>query len=180
MSLFAKKQRQTTGFWRAPPFPDADTTVLYQFGIRCVGRNDGPGMIATGWAIWHLGDLSSHQAYDFLTDGYDLWRRSAGFDPAAAAAFLRDLIAELRPDLPARWTDLHRAPPELVDPIAKYYSLRCWAGSELLEVVDDNQAGTASAVFDVMARTRSEFVPERSLSWARGYASQRGLPDPWP
>src|SRR4051812_5895366 len=140
------RNRTQQPFWRTTPVSSADSAVLYQHGIECVGRRDGKGMIATGWALCQIAQLHQHQAADFLVDGYRVWRESADFDRSQATAFLTDFFNALcsltPPEVPA---DIWSAPPEAVMPASVYYGTRCWAGNELLDVAADPEIRTRYA-----------------------------------
>src|ERR1700712_512263 len=169
-------------FWRTTPIRSTDPAVLYQHGIECVGKRDGKGMIATGWALCQVAGLHEHQAGDFLTDGYRIWRESSGFDRGQAAAFLADLFGALcsltPPSVPA---DIWSASAEAVMRASIYYGTRCWAGNELLEVAVDQETRTQyePLVYRAAEEAPHDFVPTRSVEFAKSYAARNGLPEPW-
>ncbi|MEV4721838.1 hypothetical protein AB0J94_32020 [Micromonospora noduli] len=68
MAIFNRKK--PTAFWQEPPFRPTDLAQLYQYAIDCAGREDGVGMMRSGWAIYRKAGLHAHQAGNFLRDGY--------------------------------------------------------------------------------------------------------------
>lgn len=170
-------------FWLTSATPSRDPSVLYQHGILCVSRQDGPAMMSTGWTIWDIEGIHAHQAFDFLRDGYRAtWQGTSAYDHDIAIAFLSEVFERLAAVDPPVPDDIYSAPPELVRPAAVHYSARCWAGSELLEALADrpaDRAGREPAVFEAITRSPRDFVPPRSISWAEGFAAARGLPQPW-
>jgi hypothetical protein len=177
---FFRKHESPPQFWEVAPLRTADPAVLYQHGIHCVTESDGPGMMATGWAIWDLTDISAHQSFDLLSDGYRAWQGSPRYSRAEAKQFLYAMFERLQPDRPAPWTNLYDVAPEVVMPIATYNSARCWAGSELVELLDDtDQVTLGPVIFDAIRRVRVEFVPPRSMAWAKSYAANHNQPEPW-
>ncbi|HSP39458.1 MAG TPA: hypothetical protein VLR26_17090 [Frankiaceae bacterium] len=176
------RNRTPQPFWRTTPIRSTDPAALYQHGIECVGKRDGKGMLATGWALCQVAGLHEHQAGDFLTDGYRIWRESPGFDRAQAAAFLADLFGALcsltPPPVPA---DIWSASSQAVMPASIYYGTRCWAGNELLEVAADQetQAQYEPLVYRSAAEAPHDFVPSRSVEFAKSYAARNGLTEPW-
>lgn len=177
---FFRKNTSSQPFWRVPPLRNAGPGPLHQHGISCIVRSDGPGAMATGWALWDLGSLDSHQAWDLLSDGYRFWQDSGSYDRSEAKRFLREMLDRLQGDPAVPWPDLHAAPPERVQPLATHYSARCWVASELEGLLDDTErAETEPVLFDAIRRARVEFVPPRSMEWAAAYARRHGHPDPW-
>lgn len=175
MGLFSKRPRPP--FWHSPPISARDPQALHQYAIyECVGRDDFTGMMATGWAIWDLADIGSHQAADLLTDGYRGWEQQAGFDRALGRQFLEEALDRLASD-PALPGEIMGLPREVVDPVAIHYGTRCWLASELVDAVDDPSA--EARAFDLIRRSPQPFVPPRSMNWARAFAEQHGLPEPW-
>jgi hypothetical protein len=180
VGFFSRAKGDGGQFWHARPLRTSDPAVLYQHGIRCISAGDGPGMMATGWAILETGGLESHQAPDFLRDGFRQWQRSDTFDPRLAVDFLTELLTRLDDDPSVPWPNLYEVSPELVQPRAVHYSLRCWAASELLETVDaQERARIEPQAYDAIVRSRIEFVPARSADWARRYAAEHALSPPW-
>lgn len=163
-------------FWRTPPFATSDAGVLHQHGISSVGRQDGRAMISTGWAIWRVAGIHSHQAFDFISDGIGFWRTSATYDVAQDRLLIRELFDGLQADPPVP-ADIWSAPPELVEPAAAHYSARCWAASELAGL--GAEGDERRELYSAISRAPQPFVPPRSMSWARAYASNAGLPEPW-
>src|SRR3954466_5030513 len=176
------RNRTQQPFWRTTPTKTSNPDALYQFGIEAVGRRDGKAMIATGWALCQVASLHEPQASDFLTDGYRIWRESSSFDRNQAVGFLTDLFGALcsltPPPVPQ---DIWSAPPESVMPASIYYGLRCWAGNELLEVTDDaaTRAQYEPLVFKSAVEAPHDFVPTRSIEFAKSYAAAHDLPEPW-
>jgi len=99
----------------------SDPEQLHDYALyNIVGRQDGKGMMATGWTIWTLtGDIHGHQASDFLTDGYDLWVVEPGFDPSLGRLFLEDLLARMS-DNPSLDGDIWSLPQAVVLPVSTY------------------------------------------------------------
>jgi hypothetical protein len=177
---FFKKDKSSQPFWRVPPLRNAEPGTLHQHGISCIAHSDGPGAMATGWVLWDLAGLDSHQAWDLLSDGYRSWQDSDSYSRSEAKSFLRDMLDRLQHDPAVPWPDLYAVPPEQVQPLATHYSARCWVASELEELLDDTERATAEPVlFDAIRRARVEFVPPRSMGWATAYARGHGHPDPW-
>ena len=176
------RNRTQQPFWRTPPIRTSDPSALHQHGIACVSRRDGKGMVAVGWAICQVAALHQYQASDFLTDGYRVWRESPGFDRGQGLAFLTDLFGALcsltPPDVPA---DIWSASPEAVMPASIYFGTRCWAGNELLELATDPaiHARYEPLVYRSAAEAPHDFVPTRSIDFAKGYARTHGLEEPW-
>src|SRR3954464_4113270 len=156
------RSRTQQPFWRTTPTRSTDVDTLHRFGMECVARRDGKGMIATGWALCQVAALHERQASDFLTDGYRVWRESPGFDRHHATSFLLDLLGALcsltPPPTPQ---DIWSAPPEAVLPASVYYGTRCWAGNELLEVTGDPNLRVQyePLVFRSAAEAPYDFVP---------------------
>lgn len=176
--MFRSKKARSP-FWKQPPFPSSDPAMLYQAGISCVQRSDGKGMMAAGWRIWRLAGLHEHQASDFLTGGYDLWRESSDFEPALAATFLNELLEGLR-DAPLLPGDIWSLPREVVMPVASQHGARAWAASGLIAVSRPDERSTIEQVaYSAVSGSPRPFVPPRSIAWAEGYADQNGLPAPW-
>lgn len=158
--------------------------MLYQHGIQCVGSQDSEGMMRTGWAIMELAGLDQFQAHDFIQDGYKLWLQSPAASDDVAIAFLEDLFYQLSGEDPPYPSDLYAHPPEQIQPAATFYRVRSWTGSELLAAAE--HAGRTDlldeyepVVYDAITAAHVGFVPPRSLSWARIYASNHGLAEPW-
>src|SRR5206468_12914226 len=126
--------------------------------------------------------VPQYRAADFPPAGCRIWRESPGFARAQAAPFLADLFGALSsltpPSVPA---DIWSASPEAVMPASIYYGTRCWAGSELLEVATDQQmrAQYEPLVFRSAVEAPHDFVPTRSVEFAKAYAASNGLPEPW-
>lgn len=184
MSVFSRK-RQVTAFWQESPFRSNDLAQLYQYGISCAGREDGMGMMRSGWAIYKKAGLHSHQAEDFLRDGYQNWLRSPDFQPSLAIVFLTELFDRLNKKNPTPPPNIYAVPRGLIEPMASHYSMRCWAGNELLEAADraarpDVRERYEAIVFGAIVCSPADFVPPRSKSWARAYAHNHGEPEPWP
>jgi hypothetical protein len=169
-------------FWRTTPTRTTQATELYRHGMECVSRRDGKGMIATGWALCQVAALHENQANDFLTDGYRVWKESTEFDRAQATTFLVDLFGALcsltPPPVP---DDIWSAAPEAVLPASIYFGTRCWTGNELLEITTDPTvtAQYEPLVFRSSAEAPYDFVPTRSINFAKSYAAAHGLPEPW-
>lgn len=176
------RNRTQQPFWRTTPTRTTEPSELYRHGIECVGRRDGKGMIATGWALCQVAALHEHQANDFLTDGYRVWKDSPGFDRGQATTFLIDLFGALcsltPPSVPQ---DIWSAPPEAVLPASVYFGTRCWTGNELLEITTDPavRAQYEPLVFRSCVESPYDFVPTRSINFAKSYAAAHGLPEPW-
>ena len=180
VGFFKRSATPAEPFWRVRPIRSADPGLLYQHGISCISHDDGKGAMATGWAIWDLAGLHEHQAWDFLTDGYRIWRKARDDEQTLAVEFLTDLLGRLASLPPAPWPDLYSVPPELVQPIATLHTARCWAASELLETLEPSSRGDwEQRVYDAITSARHEFVPPRSMSFARSYAATHGLSEPW-
>ncbi|MBM0256001.1 hypothetical protein [Micromonospora sp. 4G55] len=184
MSVFSRR-RKPTAFWQEPPFRSTDLAQLYEYALSCVGREDGMGMMRSGWAIYRKAGLHAHQAEDFLRDGYQSWSQSLNFQPRVAIEFLTELFEQLREKNPAVPPNIYAVPRELIEPIASHYGMRCWAGNELLAVADhasrpDLRERYEPVVFAAIVRSPPEFVPARSKGWARAYAHDHGEPEPWP
>jgi hypothetical protein len=178
VGFFDRKQKlREHRFWRVPPFSSREPEVLYQHGIRCISNRDGPGAMSVGWAIWNLSALDQHQAWDFLTDGYRDWQGSSAYDRVLGVEFLEDLFDRLADAPPAPWPDLYAVPPEIVKPVATLHGALCWTASELVE--SDEGAAWERRAYDAIASARAEFVPPRSMSFARSFASANGLREPW-
>ena len=166
-----------TPFWQQPPIRGSDPVALYAHGVRSVTQQDGPAMMATGWALWTITGIHQHQAFDFLSDGYGAWRSTAAFDPALGRMFTEQLLAGLEADPPVP-TDIYSAAPDVVEPLATHYSARCWAASELASY-EDVSAEDKQRIYSAIERAPQPFVPPRSMHWARAYAHNQGLPVPW-
>ncbi|MFG2052827.1 hypothetical protein ACGFI9_02250 [Micromonospora sp. NPDC048930] len=184
MSVFSRKTR-VTAFWQEPPFRSNDLGQLYQYALSCAGREDGVGMMRSGWAIYRQAGLHSHQAAEFLRDGYRSWSQSPDCQPSLAIEFLTELFERLNRKSPALPPNIYAVPRELIDPIACHYGMRCWAGNELLEAADraarpDVRERYEQTVFEAIVRSHADFVPPRSKVWARAYARDHGEPEPWP
>ncbi|MGV9764077.1 hypothetical protein [Micromonospora tulbaghiae] len=178
-------RRKGIAFWQEPPFRSADVQQLYEYAIGCVVREDGVGMMRSGWAIYRRAGLHSCQASEFLRDGYLYWSQSPAFQPDVALAFLTDLFEWLNADDPVPPPDVYAVPPALIEPMAAHYTMRCWAGVELVETADRSSRPDIGerfepSVFLAIARTPSPFLPARARGWARTYARRHGHPDPWP
>jgi hypothetical protein len=147
---FFRKEGKAS-FWHSPPFQNKDPQVLYQHGITCVTRSDGAGMMRTGWALWGIGGLHQHLAWNFLTDGFQQWRTSA--DPATARAFVEDVFARATASTPHFPPDIYSVPRELVEPASAVFGARCWAGMRLIELA--RHAGDEAAAQMAAARLRA-------------------------
>lgn len=181
MALFKKKE--SIDFWHQPA-PSSDPRVLHQTGISCIARDDGPGAIQVGWTLWKRWGIAANQAHDFLQDGYRAWRSSPNFDGGKAWLFLSDLFSDLDATDPAVPLNIYAAPRDQIEPLSVYYSIRCWTASELLELAEaggraDLALENSERCYSAISRTRQDFVPPRSMSWARIYALNHGLPEPW-
>src|SRR4051794_10620865 len=180
--MMGLRNRTQQSFWRTAPTRSTDPAVLYQHGVACVAKRDGKGMLATGWALCQVAGLHEHQASDFLTDGYRIWRESPTFDRGQAAAFLADLFGALcslsPPSVP---DDIWSAAPDAVMPASIYFGTRCWAGNELLEISSDpaTRSQYAPLVFRSAVESPHEFVPTRTIEFATSYARSQGLAEPW-
>jgi hypothetical protein len=183
LGIFTRKG--SAEFWLKPPFSTGDPSVLYQHGLTCVGRSDGPGMMSTGWAIWRLTAIHMYQANQFLTDGFREWQEGGSYDRAVGIRFLQQLFDRLNaaapPDCPA---DPWSAPRDLVEPASAYFSTLCWAGSEFLAEAgkagrEDLVAEHEPRIYRAICGVRSYFVPPRSMEEARAYAAKNGWPAPW-
>ncbi|MER7441269.1 hypothetical protein [Micromonospora avicenniae] len=183
MSIFSRRQEPAAP-WRQPPFRSIDVAQLYQHGLSCVGRDDGMGMMRSGWAIYRIAGLHSHQAENFLRDGYQSWSQGPDCQPRLALSFLIDLFEGLNNKDPGVPPNIYAVPRALIEPIAAHYSMRCWAGSELLAAADraacpDVRERYEPIVFAAIVRSPADFVPARSKNWARAYAQSHGEPPPW-
>lgn len=178
MGIFSKRPKPP--FWRIPPIRTEDPDLLYHHGISCVGRSDGPGMLASGWALWGLVGIGAKQASDFLYTGFLEWEKSPEFTRELGCQFLDEALERLSYDLPAPWPDLYAVPPEEVEPVATYYSTRCWMAMDRIRLAGDGEREAyETQAFELIRRTRVEFVPAASMGFAKAYAQNRGLPSPW-
>lgn len=185
MGIFGAKKRSPGSFWLKPPIPSRDPEVLYHYGVTCYTKDDGPGMISSGWAIWGISGLHSHQANKLLTDGFAAWQRSTSYERAVGVAFLEALFKRLSSmRAPACPADPWSAPRELVEPASAYFSLLCWSGSELIS--EARTAGSNALVseyepviYQAICAVPYYFVPPRSIDEARTYAANNGWPAPW-
>lgn len=179
----AAPKRSAAGFWREPPFRSIYPGVMYQGGISAVGQGDGPGMMKVGWALWGTTGLHQHQAADFLRDGLSAWRKSGSCDPATELAFLNDCFERVQDPGPPCPPNIYEVPPEVVAPASEHQGMRCYVASELIEVLGRDDPAELDRrepeLYAAIASSRPEFVPPRSTNWARAYAANHGLPDPW-
>ena len=161
-----------------------DPDVLYQYGITSISTNDFRGAIAIGWTLWELVGLTSHQADDFLYDGYIAWRGSSEFDRVLALSFLTEYFEQLEVTAPPVPPDIYAVPPDVVSPIATAYGTTCFAGTELLEQAEgagraDIISEFAPRVYAAVTRAHRDFVSGRAMAWVREYAASHNLPAPW-
>lgn len=169
--------------WLAHPFPGSSDAISLRRNLFT--KDDGPGMISAGWAIWGISGLHSHQANKLLTDGFSAWQQSADYERAAGVAFLEALFKRLSSmRAPACPADSWRAPRELVEPASAYFSLLCWSGSELISEARaaGNNALVAEyepAIYLAICVVPYYFVPPRSIDETRTYATKNGRPEPW-
>ena len=179
MAFFSRRQRRPpAAFWLKPPLPTNDVGDLHAHGIGCVMRGDGPGMMLTGWAIWDLAGLHEQQARDFLRDGYKAWCASGAAQGGVRIEFLQQVFERLRVIEPSisPSEDLSTLPPEVLTPLAEAYLMRCWAGSELLEVLarpDETNTATIdqAAIIELLSATHPAFRPARTDDQLRAWAS---------
>jgi hypothetical protein len=183
MTLFSRMKPDPRPFWEVPPFDSNDVAVLYRHGISCVGHGDAKGMMSTGWAIWNLDGLEGHQAKDFLLDGYRDWV-AAGATVFERTEFLLGILHRLRDIHPeiAVDADVWSLPRHVAETASSYYSARCWAGSELLEITARSgtpEPSLEDEVFRGFTQTHPAFMPPRTIEQYRGLLKRRGLADPW-
>jgi hypothetical protein len=174
MPLFGRA-RKPTAFWHEPPIRTTDLDLLHHYAAGCFAREDGVGLMKTGWALYKAAGLHAHDAGSILWNGYQYWLKSPDFQPSLAVAFLTELFDKLNAkDRPVP-ADLGSVPPELIEPIAAHYSTRCWAGIQLLEAADradrpEVRARYEPVVYAAIVRTPDPFIPPASRSWAAAYA----------
>lgn len=175
MGFFGRRRQhaggRTTAFWLIPPFSTHDAEHLHAHGIDCVIRSDGPGMMSTGWAIWNIAGLHEQEARDFLMDGYKAWCASGGADDSIRVEFLEHVFERLRDIEPpvSPSDDLSRVSWEVMAPIAEAYGMRCWAGSELLELLNQPWSRRRTS-----ASSRGGAPPERRFTSTSSMALRRG------
>lgn len=150
-------------FWTVPPLANPTPWLLHRTGITAVGRQDGRTMMAVGWALWDLVSIGENQAYDFIYDGFGLWRAEPGYEPAEGIAFLAQVFDRLDADDPVVPSDIHAADPAVVTPLSVYYGARCWAGTELASTA--GQPELTHRVCDAIRRSHPAFVPPRSQAF---------------
>jgi hypothetical protein len=176
-------KRAAAPFWHELPLRTSDPDVLHQAGIDAYVRDDGPSMMRAGWALWNLGGLHEHQTVDFLRDGLTNWRRSDHCGPPGERMFLDECFERVRGSGPSAPPNIYQAPPEAVAPAAAYQGFRCYIASELVEVLgrDDPAAldERAPELYEAISSSLVDFVPPRSMQWARAYATSHNLPAPW-
>ena len=191
MGFFKKGSREEQDFWRVPPLRTTDAQVLYQYGIQTVMREDHKATIATGWSLWGLVGMAELQTNDFVSDGYSGWRSTTSFDPSVGRKFLLDYFNRARET--ANTSDgghlarvnVWALPQDEVIPVSVAYGAMCFAGNELVVISESigstsGLAEQSQEVFQSVAGSNVVFVPPRTLGWARSYAQNKGLPDPWP
>lgn len=164
-------QRQ---FWRHAPVDTDDPDLLHRFGLDARSRDDGRGMMATGWTLAVMSAASDGRWFDYLRAGFEVWRAAPGYEPALGRRFLEQLVAELGDDSPAR-----PAPGipsddgfEAVDGAA-----RCWAVGQLLELTVEPVM--EQRLYRIVTGTPRPFVPVASVAWASDFAARHDLPSPW-
>lgn len=165
MSLFGRKKKDSIGsaFWRNCPVRTTDSDVLMYHGIECGQQDDGRGKLAAGWAI-DLGNIGSPHAFDLIREGYEMWRESADYDRGQAHRFLLEMRDRLAHEPPAPY----------------YYNPRCWAGIELLDVLNPEERAEAErALFDETREVDSMYLSFNEMQWGEEYAKEQGLPLPW-
>lgn len=151
---------------------------MYQHGIKCVSESDGPGMMSVGWALWDVWGLVEHQAWDFLYDGYTNWT-GAGASAGERLTFARavfDRLQLIRPEV-APTADLSALSPEVVSPASRYYSSRCWAASEALELAETTGTLTpevAMEIYTSLSKVHHDFMPPRTLQHYNVLATTHG------
>jgi hypothetical protein len=180
--LFGQR-RAKPPFWHRSPLPVADASRIHEAGVMFVTRDEGPKMMAAGWAIWDVAGLHRHQAFELLSDGFRSWQRSGRSTPELEVRFLTEMFERLAPDLPVPEGPVADLPPDVVGRLSTYYTARAWAGSALLVAIDAfdpaRRPNWERRVYDAVTRSRVEFVPARAIELACGYAAAHGLPPPW-
>lgn len=173
-------------FWAVPPISTDDPGVLYHYGIQCVARKDGPGMIATGWTLWRRAGLHRNQAKDLILDGFTEWRDSAKYSAPQGLAFLEAALKRVMGATPPPApTDPAFVSSDVMEKASAYFSFRSAIGEWLLAEARRTGRTDLLARYEeefrrVTVDTPTAFIPPHTATMTRAYADEHGWPPPWP